>query len=307
MKREQRYLVLKIADIERELSPFQRGQLAEYAAVVEIGRASRGKPPLECVVVESDWPEYEPVWKMIADRVDGVPKPEPVGYFDLHPMYLLRGYGQPFVSVSVALTDDVHPFMLTSPVPLYAEPVDQSARIAELIEEVSFHKGVSVATEYLVRELDVLLNGEEGAAKQASLCDLVSQVRKDGISVSRIEELEQRCTVLNANLEAAQDTLVMETEVGKSYLSKIAELEQQLSDRDALLRDLAHYASLGTLTPQAMQPLTVFANNAALILQGKAEFVIPLGWAKDRCKEIEAIEFSKFREAVRAHLKGDEA
>ncbi|MFL3980458.1 hypothetical protein [Pseudomonas aeruginosa] len=28
----------------------------------------------------------------------------------------------------------------------------------------------------LVRELDVLLNGEEGAAKQASLCDLVGQV-----------------------------------------------------------------------------------------------------------------------------------
>ncbi|WP_071556473.1 hypothetical protein [Pseudomonas aeruginosa] len=29
----------------------------------------------------------------------------------------------------------------------------------------------------LVRELDVLLNGEEGVAKQASLCDLVAQVR----------------------------------------------------------------------------------------------------------------------------------
>jgi hypothetical protein len=28
----------------------------------------------------------------------------------------------------------------------------------------------------LVRELDVLLNGEDGAAKQASLCDIVSQV-----------------------------------------------------------------------------------------------------------------------------------
>jgi hypothetical protein len=28
----------------------------------------------------------------------------------------------------------------------------------------------------LVRELDVLINGEAGAAKQASLCDIVSQV-----------------------------------------------------------------------------------------------------------------------------------
>jgi len=32
----------------------------------------------------------------------------------------------------------------------------------------------------LVRELDVLLNGA-GAAKQASLCDIVSQVRSEGI------------------------------------------------------------------------------------------------------------------------------
>lgn len=29
----------------------------------------------------------------------------------------------------------------------------------------------------LVRELDELLNGEDGAARQASLCDIVSQVR----------------------------------------------------------------------------------------------------------------------------------
>lgn len=29
----------------------------------------------------------------------------------------------------------------------------------------------------LVRELDVALNGEDGAAKQASLCDIVSQVK----------------------------------------------------------------------------------------------------------------------------------
>ncbi len=31
----------------------------------------------------------------------------------------------------------------------------------------------------LVRELDVLLNGEDGAAKQASLCDIVGQVKRE--------------------------------------------------------------------------------------------------------------------------------
>jgi len=34
----------------------------------------------------------------------------------------------------------------------------------------------------LVRELDVLLNGEEGTAKQASLCDIVAQVQREGIA-----------------------------------------------------------------------------------------------------------------------------
>lgn len=35
----------------------------------------------------------------------------------------------------------------------------------------------------LVRELDVLLNGEDGAAQQASLVDLVAQVRRQGITI----------------------------------------------------------------------------------------------------------------------------
>lgn len=35
----------------------------------------------------------------------------------------------------------------------------------------------------LVRELDILLNGEANAARQASLCDIVSQVRREGIRV----------------------------------------------------------------------------------------------------------------------------
>jgi hypothetical protein len=34
----------------------------------------------------------------------------------------------------------------------------------------------------LVQELDVLLNGEEGAARQAGLCDIVAQVQKQGIT-----------------------------------------------------------------------------------------------------------------------------
>ena len=37
---------------------------------LNLERHRRGKADLKTVVVESDWPEYELVWKMIASRVD---------------------------------------------------------------------------------------------------------------------------------------------------------------------------------------------------------------------------------------------
>ncbi|CAJ0701787.1 hypothetical protein LMG19089_02926 [Ralstonia edaphis] len=37
----------------------------------------------------------------------------------------------------------------------------------------------------LVRELDMALNGATGAAKQASLCDIVAQVKREGIKASQ--------------------------------------------------------------------------------------------------------------------------
>lgn len=43
----------------------------------------------------------------------------------------------------------------------------------------------------LVRELDVLINGEEGAAAQASLCDLVAQVKSKGFVLKRPEAVQQ--------------------------------------------------------------------------------------------------------------------
>jgi hypothetical protein len=52
----------------------------------------------------------------------------------------------------------------------------------------------------LVRELDVLLNGEEGAAPQASLCDIVMQVKKQGL---RSAELAPYKTVEAMRSDAA--------------------------------------------------------------------------------------------------------
>ncbi|ACR14996.1 hypothetical protein BcepIL02_gp03 [Burkholderia phage BcepIL02] len=61
------------------------------------------------------------------------------------------------------------------PPPAAASPAHEaapSATAADYEEVLAEHRR-------LVRELDVLLNGEEGAAKQASLCDIVAQVRRE--------------------------------------------------------------------------------------------------------------------------------
>lgn len=68
--REHRYVVLKASDLravgltERELEILER-----VCAKVDQYRRDTGKPDLECVVVEKDWPEYEPTWKAIERRV----------------------------------------------------------------------------------------------------------------------------------------------------------------------------------------------------------------------------------------------
>lgn len=58
--REARYVVLKIADVMKCLTVSELIELRHIQTKVEEHRAEIGNPPLGCVVVESDWPEYEP-------------------------------------------------------------------------------------------------------------------------------------------------------------------------------------------------------------------------------------------------------
>ena len=69
--REARYAVLKSADVMKCLTVSELIELRRIQAKVEEHRAEIGKPPLDCVVVESDWPEYEPTWKAIEARMTG--------------------------------------------------------------------------------------------------------------------------------------------------------------------------------------------------------------------------------------------
>lgn len=73
--REDRYLVLKRTDIETGLDEEQKSILFHLAGVVERERRSLGKAVLECVVVESDWPNYSEVWKSVESVASGDYKP----------------------------------------------------------------------------------------------------------------------------------------------------------------------------------------------------------------------------------------
>jgi hypothetical protein len=53
-------------------------------------------------------------------------------------------------------------------------------KISELEQELNDYKEVLADKHRLIRELDVLLNGS-GAAQQASLIDIISQVRRENI------------------------------------------------------------------------------------------------------------------------------
>lgn len=65
-KKEIKYLVLKYKDIEAAgFSDEEKVDMYRLINRIELARAQRGKPPLECVVVESEWHCYDKVWEMV--------------------------------------------------------------------------------------------------------------------------------------------------------------------------------------------------------------------------------------------------
>jgi len=75
-KREDRYIVIKRSDVDN----FWRDNVREQfmAALKRLNEHHVRIPQRQYVVVESDWPEYETVWRMIEARMTGAPVP-PVG------------------------------------------------------------------------------------------------------------------------------------------------------------------------------------------------------------------------------------
>lgn len=73
--RQPRYLVLKKSDLyalalDGQFSGEEADLLASLADRLARIRAARGKLPLRCVVVESDWPEYKVTYDAIRKRTE---------------------------------------------------------------------------------------------------------------------------------------------------------------------------------------------------------------------------------------------
>lgn len=68
-KREPRYLVFKIKDALAHLSSGELDQLNKIGEKIAAGRADEGEAPFNAVVVEQDWPEFEPTWAAIKARM----------------------------------------------------------------------------------------------------------------------------------------------------------------------------------------------------------------------------------------------
>lgn len=77
MEREERYIVIKKSDLEGAIAKgrlvsFDADRLNQILESIRTQRYCTGKEPLKTIVIESDWPEYERVWKMIEARVEGL-------------------------------------------------------------------------------------------------------------------------------------------------------------------------------------------------------------------------------------------
>jgi len=85
--REDRYIVFKLSEVERYLTDADRAHLAMMKNEIDAGRDCANKPPFKGLIVESDWPEYEPTWKAIEARVTGAqPAPSVLEGYKLVPI-----------------------------------------------------------------------------------------------------------------------------------------------------------------------------------------------------------------------------
>ncbi len=142
-KKELRYYVIKVSDAA-VLDEGSKRDLTSILRALHNSRICRGKPnAIDCVVVESDWPEYDIVWAMIQSRVEGRPNrieeleaelatlkasmPVCVGYVSIDDADTIRRHHS---DTKVEYVTDVliwHVQDAEYPYPIYLEPLPKEA------------------------------------------------------------------------------------------------------------------------------------------------------------------------------------
>lgn len=100
-ERENRYIVFKrkyLAYLPMQLQHRMKSAVEEALSLL---------PKLECLVIESDWPEYEPTWAAIEARMTGAaPQPPALGgEVEVVHQYLSKGYFQSWQPLSAEEVD----------------------------------------------------------------------------------------------------------------------------------------------------------------------------------------------------------
>lgn len=72
---ENRYIVIKRADVVDADNVFNTAALKATEEFSRKIRENLGKPPMQCLVIEKDWPEYETVKAMLLARINSKDKP----------------------------------------------------------------------------------------------------------------------------------------------------------------------------------------------------------------------------------------
>lgn len=68
-EREHRYVVFKVSDIKR-VPADKAKQIYSLAEWFDARRMEENRSPMTCLVIEHDWPEYEPAWAAIQQRME---------------------------------------------------------------------------------------------------------------------------------------------------------------------------------------------------------------------------------------------
>ena len=70
-KLEERYIVLKIKDVLDHLPAEDIHRLRAMSRKIDRSRVNEGRKPFTCLVLETDWPEFEPALNLLKARIEG--------------------------------------------------------------------------------------------------------------------------------------------------------------------------------------------------------------------------------------------